>query len=69
MPLIKAHAEVSSEARGLNFCLSLHLHPYFMYASSEGSGGSAHMLPDAISTKVLCTGPYKVGFMYIEDLT
>ena len=35
--LIKAHANVCSEARGLNLGLSLHLSPYFVYASSEGS--------------------------------
>ena len=28
-------------ARSINFGLSLHLHLYFMYASSEGSGQSA----------------------------
>ena len=27
---------------GLIFCLSLYLHPYFVYASSEGSGKSVH---------------------------
>ena len=37
-PLINAYTDVSSEARGLNFDLSLHLHPYFMHASNEGSG-------------------------------
>ena len=36
--LIKAHVDESSGARGLNFNSSLHLHPYFVYASSEGSG-------------------------------
>ena len=66
MPLIKAHAEVSSEARGLNFCQSLHLHPYFMYASSAGSGGSAHMPVDAISTNILCTGPKKLDLCIKE---
>ena len=30
MPLVNTHADVSSEARGLNFGLSLHLHPYFV---------------------------------------
>ena len=33
MPLINAHAVVSSKARILNFGLSFHLHPYFVYAS------------------------------------
>ena len=30
-------------AIGLYFGLRLHLHPYFVYASSEGSDESAHM--------------------------
>ena len=30
MPIINAHADISSEARGLNFGLSLYLHPYFV---------------------------------------
>ena len=36
MSLINAHAVLSSEARVLNFGLSLHLHQYFVHASSEG---------------------------------
>ena len=31
-----AHADVSSENRGLKFGLSLYLHPNFVYAVSEG---------------------------------
>ena len=38
------HAEVSSKDRALNFGTSLYLHLDFVYASSEGSGESAHML-------------------------
>ena len=33
MPLIKAHADAFSGARGLIFGLS-HLHPYFVYVST-----------------------------------
>ena len=41
------HAD--NQARGLNLVLSLHLHPYFVYASSGGSGKSAPLLlADAI---------------------
>ena len=47
------------------FDLSLHLHPYFGYASSEGSRESAHidspepsLLSEAISTKILCACSY-----------
>ena len=67
MPLINAHVEVSSEARGLNFDLSIHLHPYIVYVStsSDSSGESVHMhrlaelslFADMISTKILCNGP------------
>ena len=40
-PHLNAHADITSGARDLNFDLSLHLHPYFVYASSKGSGESA----------------------------
>ena len=43
MPIINDHVDVSSEARCLTFGLSLHLHPHFLYASSEGSGESARL--------------------------
>ena len=43
MPLVNTHADVSSEARDLNFGLSSHLHPYFVYVSSQGSGESGPM--------------------------
>ena len=43
MFLIVVHADVSSEARELNFDLSFHLHIYFLYASSEGFCESAHV--------------------------
>ena len=36
-------ADVSRRARTLNFCQSLDLHPNFIYASSQGSGESAHL--------------------------
>ena len=41
MHLINENAD--SEVRDLYFGLSLHLHPYFVYASSQVSGKSAHM--------------------------
>ena len=41
-PSSNANADVSSLARVLNFSLSIHLYSYFVYASSEGSGESAH---------------------------
>ena len=43
MLLINAVAGVSSRARGIHIDLHLHLHSYFMNASSEKSGESAHM--------------------------
>ena len=38
--------------RGLKFGLSLHLHPYFVYKNSEGSGNNVK------STKIWCAGSY-----------
>ena len=56
-PLANARADVYSEARGLNFSLSLHLHPYFVYASREGSAEEPSLLADKVNTETLCTGP------------
>ena len=50
---------VSSKARGLNFGPSLHLHPYFVYESSEGYGKPApepSWLDNAIITKISWAG-------------
>ena len=55
--LINIYADVSSDANGLNFGLSIHLHPYFVYASNKGLPESL-LLADAISTKISCTGRY-----------
>ena len=44
LPLINAHVDVFSKARGLNVGLSLHLHPCLVYASSKGSGESGCLL-------------------------
>ena len=30
IPLINTHPDMSSQSRGLNFSLSLHIHPYFV---------------------------------------
>ena len=38
MPPINAHADISSEPRGLIFGPSLYQHSCFVYGSSEGSG-------------------------------
>ena len=40
---INVHADASSGTRDLHFGLSLHLHPLFVHASSEGSCQSAHL--------------------------
>ena len=42
-PPVNAYADIFSGARGLKFGLSLHLHPYFVYVSSKGSGGSSYL--------------------------
>ena len=38
---LKVNADISTRAR--SFGLSLHLHPYFVYASSKGSDKSGHL--------------------------
>ena len=38
----------------LLFDPSLHLRPYFVYASIKGSGKSARLLNNVISTKIPC---------------
>ena len=35
---LNTHTDVFSKERGLQFGLSLHLYPFIVYASSEGSG-------------------------------
>ena len=40
---LSAHADISSGYAILNYGFGLHLHPYFVYASSDGSGESAHL--------------------------
>ena len=42
-PPWNTHTYVTSWVRYLTFNLGLHLHPYFVYACSEGSGESAHL--------------------------
>ena len=43
MSLINVRADLFRGARGLVFGMSLHLQPYFAFASNEGSGESVHM--------------------------
>ena len=45
---LNTHTDPSREVKGQHFDLSVHLYPFFVYASSEG-----HNL---ISAKILCTG-------------
>ena len=47
-PVINVHAEVCSG-------VSLHLHPYFMYASSEGSGTDSSE-PSLLLADTICCG-------------
>ena len=58
MPLIKVHANMSSKARGLNFGLSLLLHPYLPSIHICTDSSEPSLITDAISTKILCNGPY-----------
>ena len=48
-----AHTGLSRRAGGLKFGLILHLYPYVVYASSEGSGESVpSLLENAIGTEI-----------------
>ena len=42
-PALDIHVDLAIGARGENFDLSLHLHSYFVCASSEGSSEHAHL--------------------------
>ena len=68
--IINFNAIVSSGARALHLTLSLHLHPYFVKASSKNALASQRMcadspehslLADAIRTDISCTGPYVIS--------
>ena len=48
-PPLNARAGVSSRARSVNVALSLHLHPNFVYASSEGCDEPAHLMQAHLS--------------------
>ena len=76
LPLI-ANTYVPSVAGDLNCGLSLHVHPYFMYAGSQGSGETVWVRrptralacspTSATSTKIPCAGLFiYVGTIYFE---
>ena len=52
-PSLNAHVDVSRSARCLELRLSLHLHPYFVYARSAAAQASPgpSLLNTAINTK------------------
>ena len=56
-PPLNAHADAFSGARVLISCLSLHLHPYFLYRSRESSEESGHCAgspePSLIDTAII----------------
>ena len=69
MSLINFRPDLSSGAKGPIFGMSLHLQPYFAYASSKGSGESARicvcadspepsLLDDTMSTQIKCAGSF-----------
>ena len=63
-PSLNTHAEVSIGVRRLKFDMGLYLHPYFIIASSEGSGEHARLAlayadykcNKAVSTNIPCAG-------------
>ena len=50
---MKALFSPVSGSRSINFDLSLHLHPYFDYASNSGPGESVHTYPDSSEPSLL----------------
>ena len=72
MPLISIFSGISSVARSLMFCQSshLHLHPYFVYESIEGSGADSHessLLSDAKGIEISYTGLYAGCCNLVEE--
>ena len=61
-PSYNDHVGISSRARYLNFDLSLNLHLYFVYGSSEGPDKpEPSLLDNIISAKSSCTGSFHVN--------
>ena len=48
-------------AMGLNIGRSLHLHPYFLYAGSEGSGESVLMSETSLSVNAILPKSLVIG--------
>ena len=47
---LNVHADICSQARGIKFGLSIHLHPFFVHACIEGSG-QIHVLAQILIKK------------------
>ena len=62
MPLKNTHADIASNATGLYFGLSLHLHPT-TYADLP----EPLLLADMIRTEFFCTDSYSILFGYILE--
>ena len=68
MPLINAYVDVSSKASVLNFGQCLHLDPYMLYASNEGSGESAHMLQNPADLDLHCFKNRIYPYSFVIDV-
>ena len=56
------HEQLPSGVIDRNISMSLHLHPFFVYASIEGSGESvAH---NCESIKIACAGQFHLAGMF-----
>ena len=72
---VQHHVQLFSKSRELNVGLSLHLHPYFVNASSEGSGKSAHLhrliwallLYNAITSKISRAGSLRLKMSFTSN--
>ena len=65
MPPSNAIADVSS---GTNFVMCLYLHPYFVHASSEGSGESAHICTCSPESSLPDNGSHELAQIYHIDV-
>ena len=66
---VNSHAHAARKARGLNFALSLFLHPYFLYASSNGPGRVAQSVTCLATDACLTADPGVVNSIPVRSHT
>ena len=66
--IVNFHADISSEARSLSIGLILHLQPYFVYESCEGSGESDMRVAKALVNLCICLGRLLIYMYWLNYL-